>query len=278
MDDGALAAARRVVVRAALAEDRAHQDLTTHAVIPAGTDGVASLVAHEDCTLAGIDAFIAVFDELGRVRVEISVTDGDRVEAGTTVATVRGPLRLLLAAERTALNLVQHLSGIATFTAAFVAAARGVPVRDTRKTTPGLRLLEKAAVVAGGGSNHRMTLADQIMIKDNHLAVAGGVAAAVERARAYAPDAWIEVECDNLDQVATALEAKADEVLLDNMAPELLREAVRMVAGRCKTEASGGITLDTIRAVAETGVDSISVGALTHSAPAVDLSLEIEAR
>jgi nicotinate-nucleotide pyrophosphorylase (carboxylating) len=277
VDDGALAAARRAVVRAALAEDRAHQDLTTHAVVPAGTEGVASLVAREACVLAGLDAFVAVFDELGRVRIDTGHSDGDRIEAGATIARIEGPLRLLLAAERTALNLIQHLSGIATHTARFVEAARGVEVRDTRKTTPGLRLLEKAAVAAGGGKNHRMTLADQILIKDNHVAVAGGIVAAIERARTYAPDAWIEVECDTLDQVSAAVDAKADELLLDNMPPAMLTEAVALVAGRCKTEASGGINLETIREVAGTGVDAISVGALTHSAPAIDLSLEIEA-
>lgn len=277
MDDGALAAARRAVVRAALSEDRAHQDLTTHAVIPAGTEGVASLVAREACVLAGLDAFIAVFDELGRVRVETSHADGDMIETGATVARVEGPLRLLLAAERTALNLIQHLSGIATHTSRFVEAAGTVEVRDTRKTTPGLRLLEKAAVIAGGGKNHRMTLADQILIKDNHIAVAGGIVAAIERAREYARGAWIEVECDTLDQVSAAVDAQADELLLDNMPPAMLAEAVALVGGRCKTEASGGITLETIAEIAATGVDAISVGAVTHSAPAIDLSLEIEA-
>lgn len=277
MDDGALAAARREVVRTALAEDDASRDLTTHAVVPAGTNGIARLIAREACTLAGLDAFTAVFNELGRVHITTSYVDGDDVPADAIVATVDGPLRLLLAAERTALNLIQHLSGIATFTAAFVAAAGGVAVRDTRKTTPGLRLLEKAAVLAGGGVNHRMTLADQILIKDNHLAIAGSVEEAVSRARAYAPTAWIEVECDTLAQLRAAIEAGVDEVLLDNMEPDMLRAAVAIVDGRCATEASGGITLATIAKVAATGVDSISVGALTHSAPATDLSLEIEA-
>lgn len=277
MPDPRLEQAISDIVDRALAEDDADRDLTTLATVPADARGTARLVARATGVIAGLDAFRAVFERLGAVTIELLVADGDRVEAGAIVARLHGPMRALLTGERTALNLVQHLSGVATQTRAFVDAAPDAVIRDTRKTTPGLRLLEKAAVAAGGGTNHRLSLADQILIKDNHLAVAGGVRAAVEAARREVRGAWVEVECDTLEQLDDALEAGADEVLLDNMRIEELAEAVRRTGDRARTEASGGITLDAIAAVAATGVHAISVGALTHSAPALDLSLEVEA-
>ena len=277
MRDLRLEEAIDAIVAAALAEDAADQDLTTLATVPADARGTARLIAREACTIAGLDAFRAVFTRLGGVEIDAAADDGDDVAAGATVATLRGSLRSLLTGERTALNLLQHLSGIATQTRRFVEAAPDATIRDTRKTTPGLRILEKVAVAAGGGTNHRMSLADQILIKDNHIAVAGSVRAAVEAARASARGAWIEVECDALDQLEDAIAAGADEILLDNMSIEDLTEAVRRVSDRVRTEASGGITLETIAAVAGTGVHAISIGALTHSAPSIDLSLEVEA-
>jgi nicotinate-nucleotide pyrophosphorylase (carboxylating) len=209
--------------------------------------------------------------------------DGQRAVAGSRLLVVRGPARALLAAERVALNFVQHLSGIATLTARFVEAVRGTRARilDTRKTTPGLRRLEKYAVRCGGGFNHRFGLFDQVLIKDNHLAALKGaapnpIAVAVQRARARWPRLTVEVEADTLEQVAQAVAAGADMILLDNMSPRQLRAAVQLVAGRARTEASGGVTLRTVRQIAQAGVDFISVGALTHSAPAVDIGLDFE--
>lgn len=265
------------VIDAALAEDAADRDVTSLAIVPADLEGSARLVAREGCTLAGLSTVEAVFRALG-ARTTLFAHDGDRVEAGAIVATVQGPVRALLAGERTALNFVQHLSGIATLTRRFVDAAAGVQIRDTRKTTPGLRRLEKAAVLVGGGVNHRMSLADRTLIKDNHLAVAGGVSDAVKVCRDHAPALWVEVEADTLEQVADAVDAGADEVLLDNMTPVMLREAVALVAGRCALEASGGVTLKSVAEIAATGVGAISVGALTHSAPAIDLTFEIITR
>jgi nicotinate-nucleotide pyrophosphorylase (carboxylating) len=264
-------------VRRALEEDDAWNDVTTHAAVPAGSKGRARLVAREACVVAGMDAFAATFTEFDpSVAVVILTPDGEQARAGAKIATVEGRLRSIITAERTALNFAQRLSGIATLTRAFVDASGGAEIRDTRKTTPGLRALEKAAVRAGGGTSHRGSLGEAILIKDNHIVAAGGVGAAVESARANA--VHVEVECDTLEQVQEALEAGADEILLDNMDLETLRKAAALVRehGR-RTEASGGVTLDTVAAIAETGVDSISVGALTHSAPAIDLSLEVEA-
>jgi nicotinate-nucleotide pyrophosphorylase (carboxylating) len=223
-----------------------------------------------------MDAFAATFTEFDpAVAVVILTPDGEHAGAGTTIATVEGSLRSVLTAERTALNFAQRLSGIATFTRAIVDSSGGAEIRDTRKTTPGLRALEKAAVRAGGGTSHRGSLSEAILIKDNHIAAAGSVGTAVERARAAG--LHVEVECDTLEQVQEALEAGADEILLDNMDLETLRKAAASVRenGR-RSEASGGVGLETVGAIAETGVDSISVGALTHSALAIDLSLEIE--
>ena len=229
--------------------------------------------------LAGLDAFAAVFAALDPgVRVEPLAADGDAFDdVPRDVALVDGPARALLSGERLALNLLQRMSGIATATRRYVdaVAGTGVAILDTRKTVPGLRLLDKRAVAAGGGTNHRMGLHDAILIKDNHIAIAGGIGAAVELARAGAPGLPVEVEARTEQEVADAVNAGADVILLDNMDVPGLRRAVALVDGRARTEASGGITLDTIRAVAETGVDRISVGALTHSVTALDLSLEL---
>jgi nicotinate-nucleotide pyrophosphorylase (carboxylating) len=266
------------VVRRALAEDVGPGDVTSESVVPAGTRGSAVLIARQACVVAGLAVFEACFVALDRAaKVVRQCDDGAEVQPGEIVATVDGEMRALLAAERTALNFLQRLSGIATLTRAFVRAARDVDILDTRKTTPGLRRFEKYAVRAGGGTNHRFGLSDAILLKDNHIAACGGVREAVTRARAAQPDLEIEVECERVDQVHEAVEAGAHRVLLDNMDRERLREAVRAADGRVRTEASGGVTLDNVAEIAATGVGAISVGALTHSAPAVDFSLEVEA-
>jgi nicotinate-nucleotide pyrophosphorylase (carboxylating) len=265
-------------IHLALAEDLGEaSDLTTEAVVPSHTRGVARLVAKQDAVLAGSEAFTQTFRELDHdAGVEFNAKDGDLVRPGDEIAVIEGSMRAILTAERTALNFIQRLSGVATLTREFVARAGGVEIRDTRKTTPGLRMLEKAAVRAGGGVNHRMGLHDSYLIKDNHIAVAGSLREAVERARRSGPAMWIEVECDTLDQVREAIRAGAHELLLDNMDLATLKEAVRLAKSTVRTEASGGVTLDTVSGIAATGVDSISVGALTHSAPAIDFSLEVE--
>lgn len=231
--------------------------------------------------ISGLDAAAAVFRRVdSRIEVTLRAAGGTRVSPGDIVAEIAGPARGILMAERVALNLVQRLSGVATLTARYVAAVAGTNARivDTRKTTPGLRILEKQAVRDGGGHNHRVGLADGVLIKDNHLAAIGGpdrIARAIERARAFAPHTIkIEVEVTTLEEVEQALAAGADAILLDNMDLATMRRAVELVGGRALVEASGGINLDTVRAVAETGVDLISVGALTHSAPALDVSLD----
>lgn len=272
------------VVARALAEDLPWGDLTSDAVIPADQPGIGRIEARRDGVLAGLPVAVEVFHQVDpALGVEAQVEDGARLAPGQVIATVRGSLRSLLKGERVALNFLQRLSGIATATNAYVHAVEGCPARivDTRKTTPGLRLLEKYAVRVGGGHNHRFCLSDAVMLKDNHLAALHlrgvGLADAVRALRATLPHtATIEVEVEGFGQLRQALEAGADTILLDNMAPAAMAEAVRIVGGRARLEASGGITLDTVRAVAETGVDLISVGALTHSAPALDLALEIE--
>lgn len=266
------------IVRRALAEDLGDAgDITTDALVPAGAHARGALVAREDCVVAGLPVLAAVFAALDPgVKVASVVDEGGGARAGDVVAEVEGPTRAILAGERTALNFLQRLSGIATLTRRFVDRAPGAELRDTRKTTPGLRDLEKYAVRIGGGTNHRMGLYDRVLIKDNHVAAAGGVRAAVERIRASRPSLPVEVECETLEQVREAVEAGADEILLDNMDPRTLREAVRIAAGRARTEASGGVTLETVSEIAASGVDAISAGALTHSAPAIDFSLELE--
>jgi len=269
------------LVKAALDEDEASNDLTTIATVLPTRKARAVLVAREAGVICGVPLALAAFCQCDdKVEIRVDVEDAQRVEALTTVLFLNGKARGVLAAERTALNFLQRLSGIASLTARYVDAVRGTHVRilDTRKTTPGWRRLEKYAVRCGGGTNHRATLADAVLIKDNHLAaVDGDVMTAVKRSRELSPPGTlVQVECDRLDQVRASLDAGADAVLLDNMDLAVLREAVAIVAGRLVTEASGGVRLDTVRAIAETGVDRISVGALTHSAPAMNLALDFQ--
>lgn len=271
------------IVDLALAEDIGAGDVTTLATVPPETRARATMLVKAEGVISGL----AVADFAFR-RVDPAVTfsrlvaDGTRVTPGTIVAEVSGPARSLLTAERVALNFVQRLSGVATLTARFVDAVAdtGARIVDTRKTSPGLRLLEKQAVRDGGGANHRVGLADGVLIKDNHLAAIGGpdrLTRAIQRARAYAPHTLkIEVEVTTLAEVEEAVAAGADVILLDNMDVATMRRAVELVAGRALLEASGGVNLATVRAIAETGVDLISVGSLTHSAPALDVSLEFE--
>ena len=270
------------LVRSALDEDQAFNDITTIATIVSDRRARATLVARGNGTIAGVALALEAFRQLdpkGTMRVEHE--DGSVVSKGDPIVFVTGHARGLLGAERVALNFMQRMSGIASLTAKFVAAVAGTRARilDTRKTTPGWRVLEKYAVRAGGGINHRMDLADAVLIKDNHLAACDGdVAVAVKRALDMAPDGTrIEVECDSPEQVTAAVQSGAHIVLLDNMPLDMLRECVSIVpAGRVKTEASGGVNLNTVRAIAETGVDWISVGALTHSPPALDLALDFD--
>lgn len=272
------------IVREALAEDVGPGDATTLATVPAEATAVAVMVARETLVVCGLPLAAAVFKELSdAVTVTASATDGQRVTKGQTLLTMQGPARAILTAERVALNFVQRLSGIATLTARFVdaVAGTGAQILDTRKTTPGWRRLEKYAVQCGGGVNHRIGLFDRILIKDNHLAALrheppNAIEAAVRKARAQYPQLPVEVEADTLEQAAQACQAGADTVLLDNMSLENLRAAVRLVGKRAKTEASGGVNLSTVRSIAETGVNFISVGALTHSAPAVDIALDFQ--
>jgi len=265
------------VVQAALAEDVGAGDVTTEATVDADALGTAELLVKEPGVVSGLSAVEAVFLALDPdVRVETLVEDGTFVEHTTVVAVVSGPLRAILTGERVALNFLARLSGIATLTRSYVdaVAGTGVAILDTRKTTPGLRLLEKHAVACGGGTNHRFGLDDAVLVKDNHLAAAGSIRVAVERLRATT-DLPIEVECDTLAQVAEALVAQVDAILLDNMTPDDLVAAATLARGRARLEASGGVTLDNVSAIAETGVDQISIGALTHSARSLDVSLEL---
>lgn len=266
------------VVAEALAEDLGERgDITSALLIPAERRTTARVVSRRTGVLAGRAAAEEVLQQTG-VTGDWRAADGDRLAPGSVVVEIEGPARAVLTAERTLLNLLCHLSGIATLTAAYVDVCGGdVQVLDTRKTTPGLRALEKAAVLAGGGTNHRMGLYDRVLVKDNHLALAGsGLVEAVARARSEMPDVLVEVEADDLDGVRLALEAGADWILLDNMTPDEMREAVAVAGGRARLEASGGMTLEGARAAALTGVDAVSVGALTHSAPALDLGLDID--
>jgi nicotinate-nucleotide pyrophosphorylase (carboxylating) len=276
----------RELVARAMAEDLGAGDITSSAVVPADATARARLVQKQPGVVFGFDAAEEAFRQSGAEGLERLAPEGEwREEVPADVAAVTGPARALLAAERTALNLLCHLSGIATLTARYVGAVEGtkVEVLDTRKTTPGLRALEKAAVAAGGGRNHRMGLYDAVLIKENHIALAGGVAAAVERARDANPEREIEVECRDAAEIEAALDVSVDRLLLDNMSPDELRSAVAARDAAAKAdgpvaalEASGGITLDNVAEVAATGVDFVSVGALTHSAPALDLSMLME--
>ena len=265
-------------VRRVLAEDMGSGgDITSSSTIAADARFTAELAAREPIVVAGLEIAAAFFRALdGQVRVDRPVSDGECVETGTVLMRLEGNARAMLAAERSALNTLQHLSGIATLTRRYVdkIAGTGATLLDTRKTIPGLRLLEKYAARMGGAENHRMRLDDGVLIKDNHIAVAGGVAAAVGAAKAAQTGFPVQVEVDRIDQIDEALESGADRLLLDNMPPPVLREAVALVGGRVPLEASGGVNLDTIRPIAETGVDYISVGRITQSAPAVDIGMD----
>jgi nicotinate-nucleotide pyrophosphorylase (carboxylating) len=271
----------RMLVKNALNEDGAFNDVTTLATVLSDRHARGRLVARAHGVICGVPLAIEAFCQLDpKVTIRVDREDGARVDPGDSVLYLSGHARALLAAERVALNFMQRLSGVASLTAKYVHAVHGTKARilDTRKTTPGWRLLEKYAVRAGGGTNHRLNLSSAVLIKDNHLAaVDGDVAVAVRRAREIVPPGIkVEVECDRIDQVEAAIAAGADIIMLDNMTPEQMGESVKVVNGRVITEASGGVNLDSIRRIAATGVDWISVGALTHSAPALDLAVDLE--
>jgi nicotinate-nucleotide pyrophosphorylase (carboxylating) len=270
----------RDAVRRALEEDLGRAgDITSAATIPADATAEAGIVARRPGVIAGMELAVEAFASVDpAIGFSVLMADGDTASAGSVLARIHGPARGILTAERTALNFLGHLSGIASATAAFVEAVKGTGARITctRKTTPGLRALEKYAVRCGGGSNHRFGLDDAVLIKDNHIAIAGGIAAAIEQARRSVGHlVKIEVEVDTLEQLAEALSASPDAVLLDNMSEDQLREAVRLVGDRATTEASGGVTIGNVRAIAETGVDAISSGWITHSAPSLDVALDV---
>jgi nicotinate-nucleotide pyrophosphorylase (carboxylating) len=267
------------VVAAALAEDLAQGDPTTDGLFGPEATAAASLLVKEPGVVCGLSVVAAVFAALNPdVSVTPTVAEGDRVAAvPAEIARVSGPTRAILSGERTALNLLGRLSGIATLTARCVSELQGTgaTLLDTRKTTAGLRELEKYAVRCGGGTNHRLNLGEALLVKDNHLRLAGGIEAAAVRLRDSAPRLRLEVEAETLEEVRAALDAGVNRILLDNMCPDELRQAVAIVGGRVETEASGGITMDNLRAVGETGVDFVSIGALTHSVKALDVSLEV---
>lgn len=268
----------RAIVSRALAEDVGPGDVTTEATVASGAQCRAEIVAREGGVIAGLEVARATFAALDReVAFEALVAEGAQVEAGAAVARLTGPARAVLAGERTALNFLQRMSGIASLTRRYVDAVQGTKARicDTRKTAPGLRALDKYAVRAGGGHNHRFGLFDGLLIKDNHIRAAGGIESAVRLARSSAHHVLrVEVEAQTRSEVEEALSAGADVIMLDNMSPDEVARAVGFIAGRCEVEVSGGVTLETVRALAECGVDYISIGALTHSAPALDLALE----
>ena len=265
-------------IRLALEEDINSEDVTTNSVMPEYKKGEVQLICKEDGIIAGLPIFERVFLLLDpRTKVTFDVKDGDRVEKGRHLATVTGDIRVLLSGERTALNYLQRMSGIATYTNTVVKLLEGTRTKllDTRKTTPCMRIFEKYAVRVGGGNNHRYNLSDGILLKDNHIDAAGGVKEPIAAAKAYAPFVRrIEVETENLSMVREAVEAGADIIMLDNMTPGQMAEAVKLIDGRAETECSGNITRENIRAITETGVDYVSSGALTHSAPILDISLK----
>jgi nicotinate-nucleotide pyrophosphorylase (carboxylating) len=270
----------RDLIKRALAEDLdGGEDITSVATVSGTERVIADFVARRDGVIAGIEMARAVLQEVGLKDISVFIQDGDAVSAGKVLMSVRGDTRAILLAERTALNFLGHLGGIATLTNSWVKAIAGTSckIRDTRKTTPGMRALEKYAVRMGGGTNHRMSLSDAALIKDNHIAAAGGVSEAFLRVRSQFPTAEIEIEVDNLEQLAEVLPLKPDLVLLDNMKPELCRKAVEIAAGHCKLEASGGISLESAKEFALTGVDYLAIGALTHSAPVLDIGLDLRA-
>lgn len=266
------------ILLSALREDISSEDVTTNAVIPTAIPGTVDLLCKEDGVIAGLPIFARVFALLDpEVKVTFFCQEGDAVSKGQRLAVVEGDIRVLLSGERVALNFLQRMSGIATYTRAVADRLNGTRTKllDTRKTTPNLRLLEKYAVRVGGGHNHRFNLSDGVLLKDNHIAAACGVKEAVAMAKAYAPFVRkIEVEVENLDMVRQAVEAGADIIMLDNMTHEEMKEALSLIQGRAETECSGNVTLDNVAALADLGVDYISCGALTHSAPILDLSLK----
>lgn len=270
----------RDLIKRAIAEDlQGGQDVTSVSTIAEESISTADFITRRDGILAGIEMAAATLEEVGLTEIKICIKDGTPIKTGDCLLTVTGDTRAILLAERTALNFLGHLSGIATLTSIWVKEVAGTKckVRDTRKTTPGYRLLEKYAVRMGGGTNHRMSLSDAALIKDNHIAAAGGVAAAFSAVRSAFPTAPIEIEVDTLDQLREVLHLNPDLVLLDNMSPALCAEAVALVNGATKLEASGGISIENARTYALTGVDYIAIGALTHSAPVLDIGLDLRA-
>lgn len=268
----------RELVRRALAEDLGSGDVTTRAIVPPETVAEATLLAKGTCVLAGLDVAREAFTQAdARIRMQVDKHDGDLCHAEDVIGRVTGPAAALLSAERTALNFLQHLSGIATLTRRFVDAAHGaVTILDTRKTVPTLRALAKYAVRCGGATNHRTGLYDAVLIKDNHIRIAGSIEEAVRRVRTSAAAGPIEVECQSLEEVDQAIAARADVIMLDNLDDDAMRDAIGRIARRAKVEISGGVSLDKLLRLAALGADCVSVGALTHSAPAADISLEIE--
>jgi nicotinate-nucleotide pyrophosphorylase (carboxylating) len=268
------------LIKRAIAEDlEGGVDVTSTSTISVVSVSTADFTSRKSGVLAGIDMVIATLKEVGLTDIQVKKNDGDSLKPGDVILTVTGNTRAILLAERTALNFVGHLSGIASLTSQWVAAVAGTKckVRDTRKTTPGYRQLEKYAVRMGGGTNHRMSLSDAALIKDNHIAAAGGVSQAFSAVRSAFPDAPIEIEVDTLNQLREVLPLKPDLVLLDNMEPALCAEAVAIVNGAVKLEASGGISIENAKAFADSGVDYIAIGALTHSAPVLDIGLDLRA-
>ena len=266
------------LIRMALQEDITSEDVSTNAVMPTATKGTVDLIAKEDGVVAGLEIYARVFTILDeKTEIDFHCKDGDEVKKGELMATVTGDIRVLLSGERVALNYLQSMSGIATYTRQVAKLLEGsnVTLLDTRKTTPNCRVFEKYAVRVGGGHNHRYNLSDGVLLKDNHIGAAGSVAKAVKMAKAYAPFVRkIEIEVETLDQVKEAVEAGADIIMLDNMTPEVMKQAVELIDGRAQTECSGNITKENIQKIREIGVDFVSSGALTHSAPILDISMK----
>lgn len=266
------------LIRMALQEDITSEDVSTNAVMPTATKGTVDLIAKEDGVVAGLEIYARVFTILDeKTEIDLHCKDGDEVKKGELMATVTGDIRVLLSGERVALNYLQRMSGTATYTRQVAKLLEGsnVTLLDTRKTTPNCRVFEKYAVRVGGGHNHRYNLSDGVLLKDNHIGAAGSVAKAVKMAKAYAPFVRkIEIEVETLDQVKEAVEAGADIIMLDNMTPEVMKQAVELIDGRAQTECSGNITKENIQKIREIGVDFVSSGALTHSAPILDISMK----
>ena len=266
------------LIRMALQEDITSEDVSTNAVMPTATKGTVELIAKEDGVIAGLDIYARVFTILDeKTEIDFHCKDGDEVKKGELMATVTGDIRVLLSGERVALNYLQRMSGIATYTRQVAKLLEGskVTLLDTRKTTPNCRVYEKYAVRVGGGCNHRYNLSDGVLLKDNHIGAAGSVTKAIQMAKAYAPFVRkIEIEVETLEQVKEAVEAGADIIMLDNMTPEVMKQAVELIDGRAQTECSGNITKENIQKIREIGVDFVSSGALTHSAPILDISMK----